>query len=384
MTARLAGYGVLAACLAGIAFLLTGAARHAGSEFSDEALASSRPAYATSSLHLRRTVAAMSLEQKIGQMMMVSIPAAELSDETAAWLASHHIGGIILLGKNVRDRAQTISLIHDVQDRGRAADAPALFIAADQEGGAISRFRFLDEMRSQQSLGDGEAAYAAAKRRGKELKALGVNVNFSPVMDIALSADDFIADRTFRGDASTVASLGASMIRGYRDAGVIAVPKHFPGHGETIVDSHRTLPTVARNVPEQDPHLLPFREAIATGARMLMTGHIFSPKTDPEYPASISRIFSRMLREDLGYGGVVITDDLAMGAIRGTHTPPDAAVRAATAGADILLVVDAPQMYNKVYDALLSAARESVLDVSAIDTSVMRILTLKKAFLGPQ
>lgn len=380
MTAAVAKYAILLTVLVSTTGLLVGAARHADREFSAEALAALRPAPESRMRHVRAAVAAMTLEEKIGQMMMVSIPAPALSDGTAAWLASHHVGGVILLGKNVRDRAQTMTLTRDLQARGRAASAPPLLVGVDQEGGIVSRFRFLEEMRPQRELHNADAAYAAAAHRGAELRALGVNVNFSPVLDVAASPDDFIAHRAFRGDAAAVAARGSAMIRGYHDAGIIAVPKHFPGHGGTRTDSHRTLPVVTRQGAAWDAHLLPFREAIAAGARIIMTGHLLIPARDPKYPASISRVFGRMLREDMGYAGVVMTDDLAMGAVGSAYALPDAAVAAAAAGADIILAVDVSGQYDGIYAALLAAAERGDLKTADINASVMRILALKESF----
>ncbi|OHA03047.1 MAG: hypothetical protein A3C92_00565 [Candidatus Sungbacteria bacterium RIFCSPHIGHO2_02_FULL_53_17] len=381
MITPIARYGTLAACLFGAAFFLSGAVRHAEREFSANALTYASPVTDIRPLRLRHTIAAMSLEEKIGQMMMVSIPAPTLPDKIAAWLSGHHIGGVVLLGKNVQNRAQIETLIRDMQVRGRTQRMPPFFIAVDQEGGAISRFRFLEEMRPQNALKDTDMAYTAAKRRGEELRKLGVNVNFSPVVDVAESTNNFIRDRAFGGDAAQVAALGSAMIRGYQDADVIAVPKHFPGHGGTIVDSHRRLPTITRDQAAWDEHLLPFREASAARAGMMMTAHVLAPAIDPENPASISPAFGRILREDIGYSGIVITDDLAMGAISRSYGIPDAAVRAASAGADILLAVEALEQYDGIYQALLAAVRRGDIGAVRIDASVMRILALKEAFL---
>lgn len=331
-----------------------------------------------------KRISRMSVEEKIGQMLMVSIPGATLSEETASWLRTRHIGGVILLGNNVTDREQAVAFITDLQSLGRTADSPKLFIAADQEGGTISRFRFLDAMDAQSEITDEASAYAVALERGKELRALGVTVNFSPVLDVSSSPEDFIYSRAFRGDAATVAALGGAMIRGYRDGGVIVVAKHFPGHGGTPVDSHRNLPIVSRSDEQWRTHLTPFAKAIEERVPMIMSAHITIPGKDEVNPATLSRaIITDVLRGELGYEGVVITDDLGMGAITSDTTLADAAVRAVEAGADILLLVRNIADYGVIYSALLKKTADGVISENRLDRSVSRILKLKEAHLAP-
>lgn len=330
---------------------------------------------------IAKKIAAMSLEEKIGQMLMVAIPDAVLSPQTADWLRSHYIGGVILLGPNVKGRTQVAQLIRDLQDNARASTDPLLFIAADQEGGAVSRFLFLDVLIAQREIGNKEQAFETGRRRGIELKALGISINFSPVMDVASSSADFIFSRAFHGDAARVAELGTAMIQGYQEAGMIAVAKHFPGHGGTAIDSHKDLPTVSHNVSTMAAALLPFRAAVAAGVPIVMAGHIRISQIDPAYPASLSPAAIHILRSDMGFNGVIITDDLGMGAITRSYSLSDAAVQSVRAGADSVLVVRTIADYNKIYAALLDAVRRGDISEPQINQSVNRIRSLKEKYL---
>lgn len=328
---------------------------------------------------LEREVAVLSLEQKIGQLMMVSIPGTSLSTTTAHWLRTHHTGGVILLGKNVTSAAQVRKFIVQLRDNAVHAGDPLPLVGVDQEGGIVSRFLFLRERTAQKDIMDADSAFRVGLRRGNELRSLGVNVNFSPVLDVADSSRDFMFSRTFRGDPGKIAQLGAAMIRGYEQAGIISVAKHFPGHGGTAVDSHKELPIRQVTYPELARDLRPFQSALRLGVPMVMVGHIQFPRIDHTYPASISPvIIGKILRNGLGYQGVAITDDLGMGALMRTHTLGDAGVQAIKAGEDILLVVRSLQEYDMIYTRLMSAVRHEEITAGRLDESVRRILLLKE------
>lgn len=335
----------------------------------------------SSSLARRRKITAMSTEEKIGQMMMVSIPDAILSPQTTEWLRARHIGGIILLGQNTHTKERAAALIRDLQKKARdPADSP-LFIAADQEGGAVSRFPFLKELTAQKDIATPKAAFDVGQARAEELRALGVNINFSPVLDVASSSTDFIFGRAFGGNAELVGILGSAMIRGYEKGGIISVAKHFPGHGGTQTDSHKNLPTVSRAASAAADAALPFREAIKENVAMVMVGHIKIPEIDSEYPASLSPVAITILRSDLGFNGVIITDDLGMGAITKSYSIPDAAVQSVKAGADIVLVVRTLADYDKIYAALLDAVRRGEINEKRINQSFARIISLKERYV---
>ena len=193
-------------------------------------------------------VASLTLREKIGQMFLVSFKGTKLDAATETWMRNLKIGGVLLLGGNVETKEQVSKLITQLNEQVSHGGVAPLFIAIDQEGGKVSRFTFDGfEMHSQGDIGNGNDAYAIALKRGKELKALGVNVNFSPVLDTASSSNDFIYDRAFVGNEKDVAAYGVRMIEGYRDSGIASGAKHFPGHGGTQTNSHIELPVVLRD-----------------------------------------------------------------------------------------------------------------------------------------
>ena len=362
-------------------FVLITTSDLAGREFDATALATASLSVDPIHVRLEKKIAAMSVEEKIGQMMMVAIPGTTLASTTAVWLQTHHIGGVILLGNNVATKTQTVQLIRDFQHHARAPNDPLLFIAVDQEGGRVSRFLFLDELTSQQDITNADQAFAVARTRGRELKKMGVNINFSPVLDVASSSYDFISNRAFKGDAAHVASLGVAMLRGYREAGIIGTAKHFPGHGSTKIDSHKSLPIVYRNEREMALALLPFRAAVEQHVPLVMVGHIKIPLIDSEYPATISSHTIDILRNEMGYQGVIITDDLGMGAMTKLYSISDAATRSIQAGVDIVLAVRNIKDYTYIYEALHAAVQRNDITENRINQSVMRILLLKERYL---
>src|SRR3989344_704288 len=180
----------------------------------------------------------MSLEEKIGQLLMINLPDAEITEETAEWLNKYHIGGVFILRCNVKSETEARKFIKDLREKIAGPSGLPIFIAADQEGGPIWVFPFLQELTGQRDIKNNKQAYEVAKRRGEELKQLGVNVIFAPVLDITKNQSEFMYSRTFNGNAKVVSGFGAGMVKGYKDAGIISVIKHFPGHGGTVVDSH--------------------------------------------------------------------------------------------------------------------------------------------------
>lgn len=363
-----------------VTFALVAAITAASRQFESDAAIAAASLPNPSLLKIRRQIAGMGVAEKIGQLMMVSIPDQKLSERSAAWLEEHQIGGVILLGRNVKSAEQVQRLTADLGRAASRANMPTFFIAVDQEGGSVVRFPFLAERTAQRDIIKEDQAFDIARRRGRELAGLGVNVNFSPVLDIAVSREDFIYPRTFRGDARAVANLGQAMIRGYRAGGVLAVAKHFPGHGGTGVDSHRALPGLLLTNAELSNRIEPFRAAISEGIGMIMAGHLNIPAVDSERPASLSRsAVAGLLRQELVYNGVVITDDLGMGAITNSYALPDAAVMAVQAGADIVLVVSDFETAKRIHGTLRRAVEIGVISERRIDESVRRILLLKGA-----
>ncbi len=324
-------------------------------------------------------IASMTLREKIGQMFLVSFAGTELTEEMVLWMRELKIGGVVLLGDNVVSKEQTKKLINALQKEVGSHVAAPLFIAVDQEGGEISRFKFSGyEMRSEREVTNAALAYDIALSRGKELRELGVTMNFSPVLDVSSSTKDFIHDRTFEGDAGTVALYGKRMIEGYRDGGVASVAKHFPGHGDTPIDSHVTLPVTVRTAESWKMHLAPFESAIQAGVPVIMSAHLKVPFIDKKFPASLSNvILTDVLRNGLGFKGVIVSDDLGMGALTKNYAFSEIAVQAVAAGTDILLIIHSPATYQKMFLAIEDAVERGIVSEDRIDESVTRILSLK-------
>lgn len=322
-------------------------------------------------------VAGMTLEEKLGQLLMVQVPGPRLQPEDRAWLREVRPGGVMLFGPNIRSGAQSWLLIRELKQVLDGPHAPA-FIAADQEGGPANRFRFAPTRTPQTQIDDVETAFSVASRRGREMRDLGVSMNFSPLLDVNRGRRDALSGRTFKGDFIDVADLGAAMVRGYRSSGLLSVVKHFPGLGGVGVDSHHNLPVIQRSPEAWERHLFPFREAVAWGVDLVMVAHALVPDVDPWLPVSLSpEWIEGKLRKELGFDGVVLTDDLAMNAVA-LDTPVFGAARLALkAGADVLLITGEGKDYRRVVEHLKIAVETGDLSEKRIDKSVERIVALK-------
>lgn len=323
----------------------------------------------------------MPLEEKIGQMLVVGFFGRELSAETSRWMRDCAVGSVVLLGYNVGTRAQTLALTGQLRGVSSFASGLPVMIAADQEGGAASRFRFegMDTVLPQRKIRDRNEAYRTAVRRGKELRKLGIDINFSPVLDLPVFAGDYIYLRAFRGNEKLAGELGAAMLRGYSQAGVVSVLKHFPGHGGTAQNSHAGLPVIHRGNNAWDKNVYPFKQAIRAGAEIILVGHLKIPERDARYPASLSTaIISGCLRGELGYGNLIMTDDLLMKGAHGAYKVTEAALLGVKAGADLLLVMSGPEDYRPIIKKIKAAVESGKIKEERIDESVRRILKLKE------
>ncbi|WP_090727415.1 beta-N-acetylhexosaminidase [Paenibacillus sp. PDC88] len=329
-------------------------------------------------------LANLSIEDKIGQMIISGFPGTELDMEAEELIRNGQLGGVILFGPNIRDQKQLQALINEVKKSNGEGQQP-MFISVDEEGGRVSRLpEGKTEFPSNQQIGKYKNAEISAQIGnviGEELGAFGFNLNFAPVLDIFSNPENtVIGDRSFGDSAETVSELGIATMKGMQEAGVIPAVKHFPGHGDTKVDSHVGLPVVQKTKEElAELELVPFQAAIEAGADMMMAAHIQYPKIDASLrPASLSKVMlSTLLREEMGYDGVVITDDLEMGAIQQNYGSGEAALMAIQAGADIVLFGHTPAKAEKAYNTLLQAVRKGELSAADIDRKVLRILTLK-------
>lgn len=331
-------------------------------------------------------VAEMTLEEKIGQMLLVGIEGTVLDDTAKKMIAEDKIGGIILYKNNIVDLKGMVSLINSMKKSNSGNPAP-LFMSVDQEGGKVSRmpaeFATMPSNGSVGAKNDAATAEMMGKLLAREVLLTGFNMNFAPVLDINSNPDNpVIGDRSFGNTSSKVMTMGIAEMKGIESEGIIPVVKHFPGHGDTSVDSHLDLPVVNKTASQlAELEWLPFQAAIKEGTDAVMVAHILFPKLDPDKPASLSRIIiGDQLRGEMGYQGLVITDDLTMGAIIKNYDLATAAVDTVKAGSDILLIAHEYSNEKLVLDTLLSNVKSGKLQESRIDESVYRILALKAKY----
>ena len=334
-------------------------------------------------------LAGMTLTEKLCQLMIVRpealagvSPVTSTGEEMLAGLEAYPVGGIIYSLNNLVSREQTTAMIDGAQS---ASEIP-LFISADEEGGSVGRLMYklgttwVDAMYSYKDEGP-ETAYNNAYTIGSDMAALRFNTDFAPVADVWTNPENtVIGDRAYSDDFDEAAKLVPAAVEGFRDAGVICCVKHFPGHGDTSTDTHTGAAVVDKGLAElMAGELKPFIAGMEAGADMVMVGHITLSAIDPEHPASLSEaVVSGILRDTLGWDGVVITDGLEMGALM-QYDMGERCLLALEAGVDILLGVDDIPGTLK---ALTEAVELGWLSEERIDESVLRVLTLKLARLG--
>ncbi len=324
---------------------------------------------------------AISSRQIAGQLMMIRFPGTVLDAATAQLLRENGIRAVCLFRQNMVDAAQVTRLTADL----RAVMGPQALIAIDQEGGAVVRATWLPAPPSAMALGAADdvalaRSVGAAVARG--IRALGFNWNFAPVLDLNNNPDNpVIAERSFGADPQRATEFASAWMAGSLAQGVACCIKHFPGHGDTHVDSHRALPTVNKSLAELDAlEFAAFRKA-APLAPAIMTAHIVYPALDPQYPATLSRrILSDMLREQWQYRGVVITDGMDMHAIAGTYGVGNAAVLALCAGADMVMALGTPDTQEQTLAAISAAIDAGTLTMAEVSARRARLAALAAAY----
>lgn len=318
----------------------------------------------------------MSLEEKVGQLFMFGFYGTSLDENAKEFLTNKHIGSVILYKHNIQSDKQINELTRQIQS---LAEIPIL-IAIDQEGGIVSRLTDNKVLtKAEDEIESNIDAYNTAYGRGVILKGLNINTNFSPVVEYITEKNSFLYPRVFRGTIEEVSQKGLSMIQGYTQAGIIAVPKHYPGHSNDSVDSHNDLPIVNISPSQWEEYIYPFEYITESkDTKALMVGHISYPQIDTK-PSTISyEIITKRLRNDLNYQGVLITDDMEMGAMKQIGDYTDIAKQALLAGNDILLYTGLPEVQTEVYEYILNEVTIGNIDISIIDEKVLRILTLKQ------
>ncbi|MFJ7640268.1 beta-N-acetylhexosaminidase [Peribacillus sp. NPDC097225] len=324
----------------------------------------------------------MTLEEKVGQLMMIGFSGTEKSTEVQEFIEEKHIGGIIYFDRNMSSPKQVAELSNSLQEsaKGSRFSLP-LMVAIDQEGGAITRMREqVSPIPSQQKLGEKATAdevYQVAKLNGRELDSMGINLNFAPVLD--LSKKD---SRSFGTDPKKVHQYGEKVIQGLNEASVTGALKHFPGNGRSEIDPHvETSSVEANQLDLENSDIYPFKEIIKevdNDKFFMMVTHIKYPAYDKEKPASLSKvIIEDLLREKLGYKGIVITDDMEMGAVKNYFSFKDMGKEAILAGVDIVLVCHEHPHQLEVYNGIIDAVKKGEIPMERIDESTKRVLTYK-------
>lgn len=321
------------------------------------------------------------LRKIAGQLIMIRFPGTVLDQATADFIRANGIRGVCLFRGNMTDSAQLAKLTADLRD----AMGPNSLIAIDQEGGAVVRSTWVPAPPAAMGLGaadDTDLAYRTGAAVARAAKSLGFNWNFAPVLDLNNNPNNpVIAERSFGAEPKRAVELAMAWMAGSHAEGVACCVKHFPGHGDTHVDSHRDLPTVDKALPELDVlELAPFRAA-APVAPAMMTAHIVYPAIDPENPATMSpAILDGILRKQWNYKGIIITDGMDMHAIAGRYGVGNAAVRALLAGADMVMALGTTDTQNETLDAIAAALADGSLSQAAVDERLARLNALAQAY----
>lgn len=331
--------------------------------------------------------AQLSIREKAARLIMIDIPGTEMSDAVKQHLSENAWNGVILFAKNVADKAQTERFINAIHDN--AALSP--FIAVDQEGGLVDRLRFPDMSLAPGLMALGAAnnvehTYEAHRIMGQELKQLGIHLDFAPCLDVNNNPlNPIIGVRSFGADPQLVARHGEAAIRGLRDGGVAPTAKHFPGHGNTAFDSHQALATISSSREAMEAtELVPFRAAVAAQVEAIMTAHITFPALDPSnLPATLSKpLLTGLLREELGYQGVIVTDSLAMKAVADHWGFAEATVLSVEAGADLILALGSFERHLEALNGLVAAVESGRISEARLDESLARLQALYDRYHG--
>lgn len=373
---------IVAATMIGALALTTGCGLH--NPFTSKAEPVTYESVAQSELSpeekVDKLVANMSDADKVGQLLMIGIHGKTLNDDAKFMLNEYRVGGIILFDRNMESKDQVKSLITDINKTGKSAGLTPLFIGIDQEGGAVARMEDqLIKVPPAEELGKEpiEQAVSLAKQSGTELKDLGFNINFAPVADLGLTYG-----RSFSTKPDDVVRYASTVSKAYDEVGLWYSYKHFPGIGKTDVDLHAdtsVVPVSKETLLNEDTKVfVDLIKQSKPNTYAIMVSHAMYPQIDPDHPSSLSKaIITDWLRKDMGYNGVVVTDDMDMGALAKHYTFGDMAVQSILAGSDILLVCHEYEHMQEAYNGLMKAVKDGRISKERLDESVKRILLMK-------
>lgn len=335
---------------------------------------------------IKELIDSMSINEKIGQLMIIGFNGTSVDENLNDLVKNSYIGGVILFKDNVESLDGVTELINNIKLLNIENKIP-LFISVDEEGGVVSRipneFFKLPSSLSIGAYNNENMSYKVGEIIAQELKLMGYNMDYAPVLDVLSNPNNtVIGSRAFGRDVDTVSNLGVSVMKGISENNVISVVKHFPGHGDTSVDSHYGLPLVEKSLEElKELEFIPFQEAINNGADAIMVSHILLQNIDSENPATMSKkIVSNILRNEMNFDGVVISDDMTMAAIMDNYDIGEASVKAINAGVDIILVCHGYDNEMKVLNSIIEAVNSGEITEERLNESVYRILSLKNKY----
>lgn len=331
----------------------------------------------------------MTLREKLGQLLTVGIAGTELTSDEEVFLTTNNIGGVVLMGRNCKDPEQVHRLCSQIQALRQKTNSKApFFISIDMEGGRVARLKEpFTRWPALKKLGDLDSASLAfnmALAMGQELRAVGINLDFAPCIDVLTNPKNtVIGDRAISSNPEIVSKIASALVRGYMKAEVITCAKHFPGHGNTLLDSHEELPIEESSLARlHEVELFPFKKAIRSRVDMVMMSHVLFKNIDPDYPASLSQVLTqKLLRDELRFRGLIVTDDLDMKALTKYQTIEEIPVRAIEAGSDQLLYCNDPSVPPRAMEALERAVQSGRISLARIEDSFQRVTKCKRESL---
>lgn len=327
---------------------------------------------------------------KLGQLFFIGIEGTDLQPHEVDFIIQNNIGGVILFDRNLESPEQIYRLCTEIQSlRERTVEKLPLFIGTDMEGGRVMRLKEpFTKWPALKKLGDLDSttlSFKFGQCMGSELKSVGINVNFAPCTDTLTNPDNpVIGDRALSSDFEAVGKHASALVRGYIKSGIIACAKHFPGHGNTSVDSHLELPKEATTMEQLlEGELQPFKKVFRARLEMVMTGHLLFENIDAENPATFSTKFLKdLLRDDFRYQNIVVTDDLDMKALASHYPEDEIPVRALQAGCNMLLYCNDFSKPPMALEALEKAIKDHKIDMAHIDDSYQKVIQLKQKRLA--
>lgn len=335
---------------------------------------------------IKEIIKDMTVDEKIGQLLIVGIEGTQISDFDKENILNNKVGGFILFSKNIESKDQVINLLDSMKELNKYNKLP-LLLSVDEEGGLVSRlskiYTNLPDVATLGAKNNEDLSFEYGENLGIKLRSLGFNLDFAPVLDINSNTHNpVIGKRAFGNTEDIVSKHGIQVMNGIISQNIISVGKHFPGHGDTITDSHLNLPRIDKSLNQLEQlELIPFKAAIDSGIDMIMVAHILFPKIDEEYPATMSNvIINDILRDKLGFNGVVISDDMTMGAIINNYLIEEASIRFLTSGGDIVLVCHGYDNQKLVIDRIKMAIENDEISMDQLDEKVYRIIQLKDKY----